>query len=402
MESNMVYLVDDLLSDCESSESSEEESRLDDQSRESSLGDEIDNSFDIDDESSFVSHDVPLASSYAGSVCSVESALPRTDSMASVESVLTSASGFNTSSDSTASTSGDFYSSDEEDDYVVAVNMSPVKPSSKRSSKGTKKFGSRSSSENSLDGGGSCHSIKEILTIDSISEDKPSSNAPALEYKFELNGDLMVPEMNNLLSKIVQSTQDMAVTTTNGKEATTNTISYTKIAYKKASKIDDPLMSKYLSNRRKKTKAKSKTVNVISSILGSTDSLNHIKGSKNKRVVKTRGHIVRKQEAKHLVVLDSKGEDGEFAEFNMPIQDIEADRKPRPRRTKTSDTPSSMDKKNASNDPLLQRYMNMRKGPAVASAGGLMNNCDSLNHVAGAGSRVVKTRTRGLAKVLKR
>ena len=64
--------------------------------------------------------------------------------------------------------------------------MDPVKQSSKKREFGKKK-GSRSPSENSLDG--SCHSIKDLLSIDSIHENKQSESEPEVEYKFDDNGD---------------------------------------------------------------------------------------------------------------------------------------------------------------------------------------------------------------------
>ena len=425
-------------SDEESSDNESVGSFFDDQSKESSFaGDDISEFFDdsFADESSFVSHGIPLNSSSAslgcGSICSIESALPTSltsnnnGSQSSLESAFLSHNNYNNKDGG----SREDFGSDDESDYVVAVNMFPVKQTSRKS---LKRSGNRSPSENSLND--SCHSIKDILAIDSINEDAETTNTSAVEYQFDDNGDVMVKEMNSLLSKIVQSTQTMEMGAASASGDNSQSGAGLKKSHrsssKKCSKMNNPLLSKYLNRKKASSKASSSTTDsgggVISSILGSSDSLQHIKGSKNKRVVGTKAHAVRKHDAveKKTLVLqhDGKGDD-EFVDFSMPVKDICEDIKPpahQPRKTRAGPACATMKKRATGkkratlsssskkvDDPLIQRYMSLRnksstgsnvaKAPTGSSGVAGMVACDSLNHVAGKGSRVVKTRTRGIA-----
>ena len=243
------------------------------------------------DESSFVSHAMALGPASGGSVCSL-----------SVEGRLPMSSNFSTGSIGSLESfdtemSPGECSSEEEDDFVIAVNWTP-----QQKSKGKIKIGGLAGNgggdDQSLDGTGSCASIKDILPIDCISEEKPAETTiPTISAAaFDEHGELLEkPQMNDLISKIVQSTQNISIHSAKpGRSGgLKNPKSKTSSSGVGRKSYDDPLMSKYLKNKKEKENKTKKghkrrgLGNAIGSILGSNDSLDHMKFSRSKRVVKT-------------------------------------------------------------------------------------------------------------------
>jgi hypothetical protein len=249
-----------------------------------------------------------------------------------------------------------------ENDYTVQVNLSPVKKKKNKSG--------------SLDG--SCHSIKDLLIIDAITEDDKELTCSSDEESSESSsGDEFFSDEEDdedgeddfyedtvIALKVGSSHDDRKPRSKNlPKKLDVSSLDNVKITGKRLDSmldkpVADPLMAKFLSRRRDNTlNNTSNTVDgSISTILKSTDSLDQVFG-KGQRVVKTR---------------------------YQP-------------NCKTKTAPGVHD------DPLMKRFLNKSKNSTRGSRDTMLNSIvgssDSLQHVVGKGKRVVRSLPKALTPV---
>jgi hypothetical protein len=244
-----------------------------------------------------------------------------------------------------------------EHDYTVEVNMSPVKRKKNRSG--------------SLNG--SCHSIKDLLIIDAITEEKEltcssdeesSESSSGDEFFFsddedDEDGEDGEDELyeDTVMPLKVGSSHDRKPRAKNlPKKLDISSLDNVKITGMRLDSmldkpVEDPLMAKFLNRRRGITP--DTDGGTISSILNSTDSLDQVFG-KGQRAVKTR---------------------------SQP-------------NCKSKTTPGGVH-----DDPLMKRFLNKNKNSTRGSRDTILNSIvgssDSLQHVVGKGKRVVRSLPKG-------